>query len=159
MTSRHLLNAPATLLRINTDDERILAYARRLTRCNMQDDYSRHGLVWDDAHFDRHWTETENYLVRAGERRLGLIRLCIEPTACYLRDLQIEPDWQRQGLGRWCLHRVKTLARRRGCRHLRLRAFHDSAAVHLYHRYGLRLLDREGGLVRMEMPLSHPVQE
>ncbi|MDN3522621.1 GNAT family N-acetyltransferase [Halomonas ramblicola] len=156
-----VLNDPATLLRIDavSDDERTLAYARRLTHGNMRDDYARHGLVWDDAHFDRYWTETENYLLRVGDRPLGLVRLGIELSACYLRDLQIEPRWQRQGLGRWCLHWVTALARRRGCRYLRLRAFHDSAAVLLYQRHGLCFVSRDGVLVRMEMPLNEPARE
>lgn len=155
----HSPHDPVTLQCISagSEDSAFFDYARRLTRDNMQADYRRHGLAWDDAHFARDWRETQNYLIRTGDSRLGVLRLCLEPPACYLRDLQIVPCRQRQGLGRWCLQRVTALALANGCRHLRLRAFHDSAAVRLYQRHGFHLVGREGALVRMEVVLAEPL--
>lgn len=129
-------------------------YVESLTRENMAAYYSELGVLWDSALFCRNWNEFENYQITVNGSAVGALRLSKDDVAYYIRDLQIEPGWQRQGLGSNAIFFAMEVARKAGFRLLRLRVFSINPAVTLYESIGFRICRTEQGTHYMEYELS-----
>ncbi|WP_036186577.1 GNAT family N-acetyltransferase [Marinobacterium lacunae] len=129
-------------------------YVENLTRENMAVYYSKLGVLWDDALFSRNWNEFENYEITLNGSAVGVLRLSRDDVAYYIRDLQIEPRWQRHGLGSEAIFYAIEVARKAGVRLLRLRVFCINPAVALYDRIGFRVCKTEQGIHYMEREIS-----
>ncbi|WP_245696503.1 GNAT family N-acetyltransferase [Onishia taeanensis] len=114
-------------------------YVERLTRTNMAPYYEKAGLVWDRALFEKNWQEFESYEVAINGGVAGVLRLSHDDVAYYIRDLQIEPSWQHQGLGTRAINFAIEIARNAGAQRLRLRVFCENPAVALYERMGFQV--------------------
>ncbi|WP_432468307.1 GNAT family N-acetyltransferase [Agarivorans sp. Z349TD_8] len=118
-------------------------FAERLTRQNMQAYYQQLGILWDQAAFDINWHEFENYEIAVNRCPVGMLRISHDELAYYIRDLQIEPTWQGQGLGSQALSYAIELARKADVRLLRLCVFETNPALALYQRKGFRICKTE----------------
>lgn len=74
-------------------------FVEKLTRRNMEAYYKQLGISWGCALFDKNWNKFENYEIALNACPVGVLRLSHDESAYYIRDLQIEQDWQRQGVG------------------------------------------------------------
>ncbi|MCK0714798.1 GNAT family N-acetyltransferase [Chromohalobacter sarecensis] len=68
-----------------------------------------------------------------------MLRLSHDDAAYYIRDLQVEPSWQRQGVGAQAIDHTFKLAQKAGFQLLRLRVFCENPAVNLYKRMGFSI--------------------
>lgn len=76
-----------------------------------------------------------------------------DAVAYYIRDLQIEPDWQSRGIGSAAIAYAMEIAGQAGFRLLRLRVFCINPAVALYERQGFRICKTERNTHYMERAL------
>jgi GNAT superfamily N-acetyltransferase len=65
-----------------------------------------------------------------------VLRLGAEGVALEIRDLQVAPASQGQGIGTWAIQQAKSLASGRGFEMVRLRVFEENPARSLYARLG-----------------------
>ncbi|MFC6672307.1 GNAT family N-acetyltransferase [Marinobacterium aestuariivivens] len=128
-------------------------FVEQLTRRNMAAYYARLGIDWDCSLFDKNWNEFESYELAVNGCAVGVLRLSHDDRAYYIRDLQLEQAWQRQGLGSQAIGYAAEVARRSGIRLLRLRVFSMNPATALYERLGFRICKTEGGTHSMEREL------
>ncbi|RUR37923.1 GNAT family N-acetyltransferase [Vreelandella populi] len=115
------------------------AYAENLIRHNMSGYYEQLGMHWDPDLFDKNWSELDGYELVINASRVGLLCLNHDENACYIRELQIDPLWQRQGLGAAAIHYAQETARQLDIRLLRLRVFCINPALAFYERMGFRI--------------------
>ncbi|WP_280564348.1 GNAT family N-acetyltransferase [Chromohalobacter sp. 48-RD10] len=125
-------------------------FVEQLTRRNMETYYKKLGIRWDKKAFDKNWCEFESYEIVINDCQVGVLRLSHDNAAYYIRDLQIKPSWQRQGVGVKAIDHTFELAQQAGFQLLRLRVFCENPAVNLYKRRGFRIYKTEGGTHYME---------
>ena len=130
-----------------------LHFAKRVSRENMEKYYTALGWNWDAGAIEASWPATENYSIYARDVPIGVLRLRPDADAIYISDLQIASGNQGRGAGGFALAFVERLARERGLRHIRLRAFTGSAAIRLYQRAGFGKIADEPGKQLFERTL------
>ncbi|WP_447956065.1 GNAT family N-acetyltransferase [Vreelandella sp. EE7] len=129
------------------------AFASRLIQHNMMCYYKRLDMHWDDAVFDRDWRELESYQLVIDTCPVGLLCINRDDHAYYIRELQIAPTWQRQGLGAAAIRFTHDKARREGVSALRLRVFCINPARALYERMGFHIRKTQDNTHYMERPV------
>ncbi|MEN1927662.1 GNAT family N-acetyltransferase [Luteimonas sp. MJ250] len=125
------------------------AFCEHLSRTNMAGYRATRGIAWDPARFRASWTEFENLIIVAGGEAIGLLRLLPEGEVLALRDLQIVPTHQRQGVGGWALRQAQAIALQRGHPRLQLRVYADNPARRLYARLGFTIEAETDGTLHM----------
>lgn len=66
-----------------------------------------------------------------------------EHPALYLTDMAVHPDYQRKGVGRWCMREIERIARGRAARAVRFDAYDAAAgAGPFYEKCGYTLVHR-----------------
>tara|TARA_R110000824_G_scaffold50961_1_gene142088 strand:- start:89842 stop:90267 length:426 start_codon:yes stop_codon:yes gene_type:complete len=126
------------------------AFAEELIRQNMSGYYIQLNMRWDTDLFDRQWDELDSYALVINASRVGLLCINHDEDAYYIRELQIAPPWQRQGLGTAAIRFTAETAQQAGIRLLRLRVFCINPAIALYERMGFRILKTAGRMHAME---------
>lgn len=112
------------------------AFCEHLSRNNMAAYLAARGIAWDPARFRASWAEFENLMILADDMVVGLLRLLPEGEALGLRDLQVVPARQRQGVGSWAVRQAQAIAVQRGYWRLQLRVYPENPARALYARLG-----------------------
>ncbi|SER88983.1 Acetyltransferase (GNAT) family protein [Vreelandella subterranea] len=130
-----------------TDDK---AFAESIIRQNMSAYYKQLDMHWDTALFDKQWDEFESYELVINASRVGLLCINHDENAYYIRELQIDQQWQRQGVGTAAIRYTEAIAKQAGIHLLRLRVFCINPASALYERMGFRVRKTEGGTHYME---------
>ncbi|MGM0856326.1 MAG: GNAT family N-acetyltransferase [Pseudomonadota bacterium] len=125
-------------------------FAEKLIRQNMSAYYKQLDMYWDPILFDKDWSELDSYELVINACQVGLLCINHDENAYYIRELQIDPQWQRQGLGEAAIRFVMEIARRAGIPLLRLRVFSINPAVALYERMGFRICKTQGHTHCME---------
>ncbi|WGI24405.1 GNAT family N-acetyltransferase [Halomonas alkaliantarctica] len=126
------------------------AFAENIILQNMSAYYKQLDMRWDTALFDKQWGELDSYELVINASRVGLLCINHDENAYYIRELQIAPLWQRQGLGSAAIRYTNEIAQQSGIRLLRLRVFCINPAIALYERMGFRVRKTEGGTHYME---------
>ena len=126
------------------------AFAEQLIRQNMSSYYKQLGMRWDTDLFDRQWAELDSYVLAINASRVGLLCINHDQDAYYIRELQIAPPWQRQGLGTTAIRFTGETAQQAGIPLRRLRVFCINPAIALYQRMGFRILKTAKGMHSME---------
>ncbi|MGH8354227.1 MAG: GNAT family N-acetyltransferase [Pseudomonas sp.] len=130
-----------------------LAFAAALTQSNMREYYEKYRLPWDAIAFELDWKACDNYLIRHESDKVGIIRLWHSPSICHIRDLQVAPAFQGQGIGTFALRQAVEKERNTGSQAIRLKVFQCSPASSLYKRHGFIEVRQEPPLVGMELAL------
>ncbi len=125
------------------------AFCEQLSRSNMAAYRSARGIAWDPQRFRASWAEFENFVILAGDNAVGLLRLLPEGEALGLRDLQVVPARQRQGIGGWALRQAQAIALQRGQAGLKLRVYADNPARALYARFGFGVVAEVDGTLHL----------
>jgi GNAT superfamily N-acetyltransferase len=110
-------------------------------------------IPWDGSRFLASWAQFENLMILADSRVVGVLRLLPEQDALGLRDLQVVPERQGQGIGSWAVQQAKSIAGSRGFERLRLRVYEENPARALYARLGFTTESVTGGTVHMACEL------
>lgn len=126
------------------------AFAESIILQNMSAYYKQLDMHWDPALFDKNWGDLDSYALVINACPVGLLCLNRDENAYYIRELQIDQKWQRQGLGTAAIHYTMELAQHAGIRLLRLRVFCINPAIALYERMGFRVLKTQDGIHYME---------
>lgn len=124
-------------------------FCERLNRRNMSGYLARRGIEWDSTRFEGSWKDFENLIILRSSFAVGHLRLTPEPLALGLRDLQILPEHQHQGIGSWAVQQAQAIAALRGFRGLKLRVYEENPAKALYARLGFRPVSIIAGTVHM----------
>jgi ribosomal protein S18 acetylase RimI-like enzyme len=125
------------------------AFCEHLSRTSMAGYRATRGIAWDPARFRASWMEFENLIIVAGDEAIGLLRLLPEGEALALRDLQVVPTHQRQGVGGWALRQAQAIALQRAHPRLLLRVYGENPARALYIRLGFVVESEAEGLLHM----------
>ena len=134
-----------------TDDK---AFAENIIIQNMSAYYNQLDMRWDTALFDKQWNELDSYELVINASPVGLLCINHDETAYYIRELQIDQKWQRQGLGTAAIRYTEEIAQQAGIRLLRLLVFCINPAIALYERMGFRVRKTEGSTHYMEKRIA-----
>jgi ribosomal protein S18 acetylase RimI-like enzyme len=134
-------------LRPATEVER--AFCEALTRSNLSVYLSARCMPWNPGLYEASWREFENLMLVADDRIAGVLRLRADGNVLEIRDLQVEPGAQGQGIGSWAIGQAKLLAAERGFDAVRLRVFEENPAGALYARLGFEREASVDGKVQM----------
>ena len=96
------------------------------------------GIVWDPDRFLASWLEFENLLIIAESDIVGLLRLVPEQDALGLRDLQVLPQRQGQGIGTLEVRQAQAITVSRDLLRLQLRVYEENPARALYALLGFK---------------------
>src|SRR5688500_10633605 len=117
-------------LRPAAEDE--LASCEALTRGNLSGYLAARGMPWDSGLCCASWGEFENLVILADDGVAGVLRLRAAGDAREIRDLQVVPACQGQGIGRCAIGQARSLAVDCGFGVVRLRVFEENPARVLY---------------------------
>ncbi|MGE6608746.1 GNAT family N-acetyltransferase [Halomonas sp. NPDC076908] len=129
------------------------AFAENIIIQNMSAYYKQLDMCWDTTLFDKQWGQLDSYKLVINASRVGLLCINHDENAYYIRELQIDPQWQRQGIGTAAIRYTVETAQRKGIHLLRLRVFCINPAIALYERMGFRICKTEAGINYMERKL------
>ena len=82
------------------------AFCEQLSSSNMAAYRAARGIARDPQRFRASWAEFETFVSLPGDDAVGLLRLLPEGEALGLRDLQVVPARQLQGIGGWALRQA-----------------------------------------------------
>ena len=119
------------------------AFVENIIIQNMSAYYEQLDMRWDTALFDKQWNELDSYELVINASPVGLLCINHDEAAYYIRELQIDHMWRRQGLGTAAIRHTKEIAQQSGIRLLRLRVFCINPAIALYERMGFRICKTE----------------
>ncbi|MFL6969941.1 MULTISPECIES: GNAT family N-acetyltransferase [Pseudomonas] len=125
-------------------------FARQLTCRNMLPYYLRHDLLWQDEAFDLAWVIRQNWIIHRDDQALGFVSLSRDARALYIRELQIDQAFRRQGAGTWAIGQVWRMVALEHRPALRLTVFKDNPARALYERMGLQVVGEDECFLRMQ---------
>ncbi|MBJ2345208.1 MULTISPECIES: GNAT family N-acetyltransferase [Pseudomonas] len=125
-------------------------FARQLTCRNMLPYYLRHDLLWQDEAFDLAWVIRLNWIIHRDDQALGFVSLSRDARALYIRELQIDQAFRRQGAGTWAIGQVWRMVALEHRPALRLTVFKDNPARALYERMGLQVVGEDECFLRMQ---------
>ena len=134
-------------LRPAADKDR--AFCESLHRRNMGGYRATRDIAWDRDRFLASWLDFENLLILADSDVVGLLRLVPEQNALGLRDLQVLPRCQGQGIGTWAVQQAQAITVSRDFIRLQLRVYEENPARALYARLGFKTESVAGGTVHM----------
>ncbi len=138
-------------LRQATNDD--AAFCEALNRRNMDRYRAVRQIRWDAELFRRSWAEFDNLLILDDIEPVGLLRLCDEDGTLGLRDLQVVPERQGQGIGTWAVRQTQALALERGSVGVQLRVYEENPAARLYRRLGFEIRYVANGVIHMAWTL------
>ncbi|MBS3669519.1 GNAT family N-acetyltransferase [Vreelandella boliviensis] len=119
------------------------AFAENIIIQNMSAYYNQLDMRWDTALFAKQWGELDSYELIINSSRVGLLCINHDENAYYIRELQIDKKWQRQGLGTTAIRYTEEMAKQAGIHLLRLRVFCINPAIALYEHMGFRICKTE----------------
>lgn len=107
----------------------------------------RQFCAWDDNFqdkiFEEKWLVQDYQLVEHDGQRIGAIWVEKEPDHLWLREIQISPSHQNQGIGTKLLMKLMDEAGQSGLP-LRLRVLTENRAKILYERHGFKVIGMHG---------------
>lgn len=86
---------------------------KRLSHGNMAPYLAARNIAWAPDRFRANWNAFENAMILADDRVAGLLRLQADDGALEIRDLQLQPVFQRRGIGSWAIRHAKSIAAER----------------------------------------------
>lgn len=130
-----------------------LVKAARYTLTNMQPYYAQYSVEWDEAQIEKMTQELFNLDIFVGDETVGVVRLSFDDDGCYLRDLQVDHNYQNRGIGAAAIAEAARLAKAQCLNNLKLRVFKSSPAVNLYKRQGFGLTHEDQRFYYMSRPV------
>jgi len=128
-----------------TEDDKV--FLKNLNREVYEPVVIRQFGVWDDAFQDRQFEEkwaVQNYqIVELSGQRVGAIWISEESDHLWLREIQISPPHQNQGIGKKLLMKMMGEAKTSGVP-IRLRVLTENRAKALYVRLGFKEIGMHG---------------
>lgn len=127
-----------------------LVNAAELTLANMNLYYEKYSVEWDVEKIEKMTKDLINWEILSNGEVVGILRLSFEKDECHIRDLQVNEDYQSQGIGTQALEQAKKFAVESNARLLKLKVFKVSPAVNLYKRYGFKVSNDDDRFYYME---------
>ncbi len=130
-----------------------LAKAARYTLTNMRPYYEQYSVEWDEAQIEKMTQALVNLDILLAGEPVGVIRLSFDSEGAYLRDLQVDQNYQNRGIGAYALAEANRLAKVQSVQVL-LRVFKHSPAVNLYKRQGFNITREDERFYYMSRAVS-----
>uniref|UniRef100_A0A486XNT0 Acetyltransferase, GNAT family n=1 Tax=Rheinheimera sp. BAL341 TaxID=1708203 RepID=A0A486XNT0_9GAMM len=118
-----------------------LTQAASFTLDNMRPYYAHYAVDWDQTQIEQMTRDLVNFDIVLQQYVVGVLRLSFYAEECWLRDLQVDRDYQNRGIGAIALAEAVRLAKHNCCPILKLRVFNISPAVNLYKREGFAVIN------------------
>jgi GNAT superfamily N-acetyltransferase len=131
-----------------------LAKLAEFTLQNMTSYYERYSVEWDAEQIVEQTKHLNNYEILCDAEVIGVMRLEYFKDSCWLRDLQIAPKFQNQGIGQKALNEAKRKALSSNFTSLSLKVFRISPALTLYKRNNFLITHEDERFYYMELKLE-----
>lgn len=109
----------------------------------MHEYYEQYQVDWDASKIHDQIMVLENWDIYSDGRYAGALRLEFNADSCYVRDLQVAPEFQNQGIGCLALEKCRDMALEFGAVYLKLKVFQMSPAHQLYKRVGFQIVKED----------------
>lgn len=113
-------------------------FTSELTQKNMEAYYAIRKINWNSEQFNERWKTFENFDVYLNSKRVGVLHFSFGYSSCYLRDLQIEPNYQHKGVGAYGLNYAIDHAKNRSNKFIKLRVCSENPAINFYTSLGFK---------------------
>lgn len=120
-----------------------LTQAAGITLANMLPYYQHYAVAWDETQIEAMTKPLVNLDIVLNDQVIGVMRLSFDADECYLRDLQVAPQYQNRGIGAYALAEAERRAKAKCFSCLKLRVFKISPAVNLYKRQGFSITNED----------------
>ena len=144
----------AQTVRLRVADDGDYAFCEMLSLSNMKRYLDARSIPWDPQRFAQNWPQFENYILCRSTENVGLLRLLELEGYLEIRDLQLLPAFQSQGIGSWAISQTACLAQQRAISALRLRVYEENPAQALYRRHGFEVVALEARVIHMVKKLD-----
>ncbi|GHF99943.1 GNAT family N-acetyltransferase [Thalassotalea marina] len=131
-----------------------LAHAATFTLNNMQPYYHRFDVNWQLDDIVKQTLDLTNWDIVYASNVIGVMRLSFDEQACWLRDIQIDPDFQNKGLGAKALDQAVALANASQAKEIKLKVFKISPALSLYQRHDFKTYQEDDRFYYMVRTLA-----
>ena len=125
-----------------------------LTFSNMRKYYEHFSVDWNKSAILEQIMGLDNWDIIQGGKMVGALRLSIDVKECWLRDLQVEKQFQNLGVGTYALEEAKVKAIQAGAELIKLRVFKMSPAHKLYKRVGFQVNEEDEKFYYMDKKIS-----
>lgn len=126
------------MTKLNFKSTENLAHAATFTLNNMQPSYHRFNVNWQLDDIVKQTIALTNVDIIYGNHVIGVMRLSFEESICWLRDIQIDPNFQNKGLGGKAIEQAISLASASKVSEIKLKVFKISPALNLYQRHDFK---------------------
>lgn len=131
-----------------------LSKSAELTYSNMHSYYEYFSASWDQSKILEQIIDLDNWDILKNGKIIGVIRLSYDGDECWLRDLQINENFQNNGVGGKALKKSKNFALKSGAKCIKLKVFKISPAYRLYERYGFKISNEDERFYYMEQKIA-----
>lgn len=131
-----------------------LAQAANFTLSNMRSYYEEFSVDWDQAQIEEMTQGLVNFDIFFEGVLVGVMRLSFDAEDCWLRDLQVDQNYQNRGIGSIAIAQAEQFAKQHSANILRLRVFKASPAVNLYKRERFGLTSEDERFYYMSRAIS-----
>ncbi|WP_438905140.1 GNAT family N-acetyltransferase [Dickeya lacustris] len=148
--------ADLSFLRLSITNENEFRMMERLSQHNMMTYYQQHALLWDAEHYRETLITNNTTTIYYNDEIVGFfcLKIDIDASFCWIKDLQLYPKWHNYGIGKWALETIESTCQQQQLCWLRLCVFINNPALALYYRHGFILVDEKTGILRLEKRLS-----
>lgn len=105
--------------------------------------------VWDDGKFQEAFAREAGMIISCGGQDIGFFKVEDRPECIYLGDIQIDPAYQKRGIGTQLIEELKSRAASEK-RIIRLRVLKQNPARVFYERLGFRAFNELDHYFEME---------
>ncbi|UAY98318.1 GNAT family N-acetyltransferase [Dickeya dadantii] len=143
-------------LRLITASKTDYRWIEELSRSNMMDYYRRYDLIWDGERYGNLLHSLDVLVICSHQQTAGFVSQLVDSqnSFCLINDLQLYPQWQQKGIGKWVLEQIEGRVQQQGLKSLRICVFRDNPAKGLYQRHGFRQVSESVEILRLEKTLS-----
>ena len=120
----------------------------------MRKYYEHFSVDWNKSAILEQIMGLDNWDIIQGGKMVGALRLSIDVKECWLRDLQVEKQFQNLGVGTYALEEAKVKAIQAGAELIKLRVFKMSPAHKLYKRVGFQVNEEDEKFYYMDKKIS-----
>ena len=149
-----VLARPKVKLRAATINDKIFLFdlAKTVYKKLVIDQFGEWKENSQRNYFEKKWEKANYQIIEKDDKRIGTIWVTTKKDFIQLYEIQLLPQFQRQGIGSTLIHRELEKAQEQG-KFIRLRLLKKNKAIRFYERLGLVVYDETD--TRFSMTTEH----